>query len=251
MNINDLTALWLAEEQHAFAGWDFSHLNGRWESGTVHWDYKALIQSNLSPTSQLLDMGTGGGEFLLTLGHAYENTSVTEAWAPNIALCMERLSPLGITVHALQSDLLPMEDNRFDLVINRHESYDLSEVSRVLKPNGLFITQQVGSEDCAGLSAHLNEAGSPFTSPFTLDTELERFQQHGFTVIQSQQCYPPVKFYDIGAIVFWAKVLPWAFPEFSVHSHLPKLKTLQQKLEQQGHIVDQQHRFMLLARNSK
>ena len=38
---------------------------------------------------------------------------------------------------------LPFADNSFDLVLNRHDSYDVNEVRRVLKPGGYFITQDV------------------------------------------------------------------------------------------------------------
>ena len=36
---------------------------------------------------------------------------------------------------------MPWGDGEFDLVMNRHESYDLAEVARVLSPGGLFLTQ--------------------------------------------------------------------------------------------------------------
>ena len=50
------------------------------------------------PEKELLDMGTGGGEFLLTLGHPGEHTTVTEGYPPNVQLCRQRLEPLGIQV---------------------------------------------------------------------------------------------------------------------------------------------------------
>ncbi|WP_365845908.1 hypothetical protein [Clostridium sp.] len=40
----------------------------------------------------------------------------------------------------------PFEDNTFDIVINRHESYCVSEVKRILKTDGIFIAQQVGGK---------------------------------------------------------------------------------------------------------
>ena len=43
-------------------------------------------------------MGTGGGELLLSFNHPYDKTSVTEGYEPNIKLCQEVLSPLGIKV---------------------------------------------------------------------------------------------------------------------------------------------------------
>ena len=35
----------------------------------------------------------------------------------------------------------------FDIVINRHGAFDENEIWRVLKPKGIFITQQVGAEN--------------------------------------------------------------------------------------------------------
>ena len=35
---------------------------------------------------RLLDMDTGGGEFLLSLGHPFERTAATEGYPPNVEL---------------------------------------------------------------------------------------------------------------------------------------------------------------------
>ena len=56
--------VWKKEETAAFEGWDFSHLKGRWENEQLPWDYKTIISKYLRPEMQLLDLGTGGGEFL-------------------------------------------------------------------------------------------------------------------------------------------------------------------------------------------
>lgn len=92
-------------------------------------------------------MGTGSGEFLLTMNHPYNLTSVTEAYTPNIKLCRETLLPLGITVaQTFNDNKLPFDNDVFDIIINRHSSFDLYEVNRVLKSGGYFITQQVGEK---------------------------------------------------------------------------------------------------------
>ena len=88
----------LSEEQQPFLGWDFSYLNGRWESELLSWNYTQILNNYRSNTEILLDMGTGGGEFILNLGHPYHLISVTEGWQPNFLLCKERLEHLGITV---------------------------------------------------------------------------------------------------------------------------------------------------------
>jgi len=164
MTNNDLLKQWQAEEDHAFQGWDFSHLSGRWHMPDPPWSYKEIVKSYLKDTDTLLDMGTGGGEFLLTLNHPHKNTYVTEAYEPNYELCKKVLSPLGITVGRTYTDdefnaddILPFGDNLFDVVINRHESFDLQEVDRVLKHGGYFITQQVGSKDGNEFAERLND----------------------------------------------------------------------------------------------
>ena len=95
-----------------------------------------------------LDMDTGGGEFLLSLGHSYSRTSATEAYPPNAELCRRLLAPLGIDFQGgAGNQTLPFADSCFDMVINRHGNYDAGEVNRILKPGGIFITQQVGEDN--------------------------------------------------------------------------------------------------------
>lgn len=137
MNDNDLKTKWKYEENFAFQGWDFSHIDGRWKSETLPWDYREIVLSFLKSTDRLLDLGTGGGEFLLSLNHPFALTSVTEAYPPNVKLCNERLAPLGITVvQTYEDDKLSFEDSSFDIVISSHESFDSAEVGRVLKKGG-------------------------------------------------------------------------------------------------------------------
>ena len=82
MNRAELLAQWRREASLGMTGWDFSHLNGRYLPPALPWDYAAKARDFLKPGVRLLDMGTGGGEFLLTLGHPYALTSVTEGWPP-------------------------------------------------------------------------------------------------------------------------------------------------------------------------
>lgn len=49
-------------------GWDFSHIAGRYTEETdLPWDYQRIIFDYLKPEMKLLDIDTGGGEFLLSL----------------------------------------------------------------------------------------------------------------------------------------------------------------------------------------
>ncbi|WP_342568154.1 class I SAM-dependent methyltransferase [Psychrobacillus sp. FSL K6-4046] len=251
MNILRLKEEWLMEEAKSFKGWDFSHLKNRWEEQATPWDYRKIIDQYLSNEHTLLDMGTGGGEFLLTLGHPYENTSITEGWEPNINLCRETLEPLGIRVKQVFDDnLLPFEDQTFDVIINRHESYNLKEVRRILKKGGIFITQQVGGRDNERLSNNLIPNFKSLYPNFSLENEAQKFIAEGFSLLYKNESYPSLKFRDVGAIVYYAKIIDWEFPGFTVDSCLERLIELEKMKESQGYIESQQHRFILVAKNN-
>jgi len=247
MNWKKLKENWVEEERKGFKGWDFSQLAGRKVEGATPWNYKNEVVCFLDPRMQLLDMGTGGGEFLLELNHPYDHTSVTEAWEPNVLLCKNKLEPMGIRVEQVFDDAdLPYDDQSFDVIINRHEAYDVSEVRRILKPGGLFITQQVGSKNNEWLSTFLIE-GFQSHDDFNLQTEVRKFEDCGFHIKDQQEAFPSMRFYDVGAVVYFAKIIEWEFPGFSVETHMDRLIELQKMLKSKGFIESVEHRFFIIA----
>ena len=74
-----LHAAWRAEEAIAqIHGWDFSHIEERYaEEDDLPWDYRAAILARLRPDMRILDLDTGGGEFLRSLGHPPKNAHAT------------------------------------------------------------------------------------------------------------------------------------------------------------------------------
>ena len=136
MNQKQLIAHWKAEENIAhIQGWDFSHIEGRYtEQDDLPWDYRAVIGEYLRPEMKILDIDTGGGEFLLSLKHPHENTAAMENYPPNVQLCKAVLLPLGIDFRpGSGKGKLPFPDDSFDMVINRHGDFHLSN------PNGLSV----------------------------------------------------------------------------------------------------------------
>jgi SAM-dependent methyltransferase len=249
MDTKKLKEYWESEEKMIFKGWDFSYLDNRAIEEPLPWNYDRIVRQHLKNSSILLDMGTGGGEYLLTLNHPTRNTFATEAYPPNFELCKKKLNPLGIDVrHVIKDHELPFDNRMFDIIINRHEAFDINEIYRLLKPNGLFITQQVGGLNNKELSRFLiNDHKEITSSEHTLDHTVKAFQSKGFNILMSDEYFPMLKFFDVGALVYFAKIIEWEFPNFSVESSFDQLCQLQSNVEQQGFIESREHRFIIVA----
>ena len=250
MNTNDLIKRWKAEEEIAYIhGWDFSHIEGRYmEEGDLPWDYREEILRYLKPEMRILDIDTGGGEFLLSLNHPHTHTAATENYPPNVDLCRETLLPFGIDFRVADGKgVLPFADASFDMVINRHGDFNPSEIYRVLRPGGLFITQQVGAENDRELVELLcGQTDLPFPDQY-LNITAERFSQTGFEILDGRECFRSIRFYDVGALVWFARIIEWEFPGFTVDGSLDRLLHAQSILEEKGVIQGQIHRFFLLC----
>lgn len=249
MKQNKLFAQWLAEEQAAHIhGWDFSHIQDRYEEESgLPWNFDETVRRYLHPQHHILDIDTGGGEFLLSLGHPCPLTAATEGYPPNAALCREVLLPLGVDFREADSGgPLPFPDGSFDLVLNRHGDYLPAEVFRVLKPGGVFLTQQVGAENDRDLVELLLDPVPPFPFPRQyLSIAREDLEAVGFTITEAQEAYRPIRFWDVGALVWFARVIPWEFPGFSVEACRDRLFQAQSVLEQEGVIQGTIHRYFL------
>jgi len=241
---------WLKEEKRAFTGWDFSYIHNRMSGQATDWDYSDFVRKHLRPSHTLLDMGTGGGELLLSLSPPKGRTYATESYLPNYELCRKRLPEHGIDIRHVTADHdLPYADDYFDLVINRHASFDAREVYRVLKPGGLFMTQQVGGRNNIDLTQRLlGEAAERGTDTgFSLESTLLQLDGAGFIIEDGRECFPRRKYYDVGALVYYAKIIEWEFPGFTVERCYENLCLLQEEMNRNGYVESVEHRFLAIA----
>ena len=251
MSFEQLKEQWLAEEAVAHIhGWDFSHLNGRYTEETVlPWDYREEVLSALRPDSRILDMDTGGGEFLLSLGHPHHLTAAIENFPPNVELCRETLLPLGIDFKAAAADgPLPFPDNSFDLVLNRHGSFDPKEVFRVLKPGGVFLTQQVGEDNDRELVELVLPGQDKIYGGWSMAPVAESLKTAGFAVEKQDEAFVPIRFFDTAALVWFARTIQWEFVGFSVERCFDRLLEVEKTIAEQGEVSGRAHRFLLKAR---
>lgn len=239
---------WLKEAHQSMHGWDFDHLAGRWQTETLPWDYKTLVRERLRPDAQWLDIDTGGGELMSQFEHRPDLTAVTEGWQPNIDLLRQTLVPTGVTLYPDSAEQLTAVPNAtFDMVTNSHGAMPIARIGEVFKPGGWFVTQQVGATNNYSLSRFFDERYQSAYPDNHLLTVVTRMQAAGFEILRADQAFVKMSFRDIGAIVYYATVIPWEFPNFDVTRILPKLHQLQALLAVNGQITTFEDRFVIVA----
>lgn len=234
-----------------FKGWNFSYLDKRMITvDKMPWNYRHAVEKHLVKATCLLDMGTGGGEFLASLPNLPKNTYATESYRPNIPIAKRRLEPLGIEVKEFEDDRnLPFEDDVFDLVINRHDSYHPQELIRIMKESGTFITQQVGELDNVKLN-HFFDNHSRDDNNWCLNSAVSDLEKAGFAILSKKEAFLKTLFTDIAAVVYYLKVIQWQIPGIELDSPLviEKLKRLHEIIIEKGSFETKQHRFIIIAK---
>jgi SAM-dependent methyltransferase len=245
-----LIEAWTAEERAHFAGWDFTRIADRLVEESPPWSYESLARAALRGAASLLDLGTGGGEVLSSLRDSFpQRVFATEGYEPNVAIARDRLGPLGVTVVPYDADEthapLPFPPLFFDVVLSRHEAYEATEVGRVLRSGGTFLTQQVDARSLADLRALFGvETKWPWV---TLDTFVGDLRAAGMVIQDAQRWEGSAVFRDVGALVYFLKSVPWEVPNFTVERYKTLLFALERRLEERGFLEFRSSRFMIQA----
>jgi len=224
-------------ERRPLVGWDISY-DGR-IAFAPPWDFDALADARVRSSPDLLDMGTGGGEWLSRRPFRRGRTVATEGWTPNVAVAQARLAPLGVGVVAVQGapdnadqagaarlPSLPFADAAFQLVTNRHESFVAAEVARVLAAGGCFLTQQIGGDFDAPLRKLLGLAPRPARAAWNLAEAQRQVRAAGLRVVASGEGEARISFADVGALAWYLANLPWVLPGAPREDWRPRLAAL-------------------------
>lgn len=236
MTSDSLFDFYVKEAETKFEGWDFSYIESRVIYSPLPWSYRSLILPFVLESETLLDIGTGGGEFLSDLPFPTK-TYATESYEPNVKVSKKLLEPLGVNVVQTYADgKIPFKNNFFDLIINRNESFTALEVNRILKKGHILITQQVGTND--GLEINQALQGPPpedYDPSWTLNTFTTTLEKANFKILRREEAKCLTRVYDIGALIYYLKAIPWQIPDFSVSKYLHELKNLHNQIESTGY----------------
>src|SRR5260370_1497323 len=226
----------LAEAMAApFSGWDFSWLEGRRveeEDTETTWDYDERARKRIQAAASLLDLGTGGGERLSRVGPLPRFAVATEAYGPNVPVATRRLQPVWVQVVRTHPGVhdsrgpqpdgrfaerrLPFQDASFELVLAHSSAFCPAEVYRVLRSGGLLLTAQ-GAPSVPPTLADILEGPIPAWAKegqgWDIDTTLD---EAGFATVEKLEAFPKTTYLDIGAVLFFLKVVPLPINHFAV-----------------------------------
>jgi SAM-dependent methyltransferase len=244
--MKELHYQWKKEYEAPFSGWDFSHLENQWIDEHPPWDYKELARQLVQKSEAVLDIGTGGGEVLASLAPFPRHAVATEIWEPNIPVAREKLEPLGVKVVGVsEEDNTPFKDGEFDTVLSRHADFKPDEIFRILKPEGTFLTEQVGGNNLWDLAEEF-DAILPYKE-LTFDYWQREIQDAGLVLKQAKKWTGKMEFMDVGAIVYFIKAIPWQIPGFDIDKDMHYLEKLHHKLENGERLAYTQVRFLFQA----
>jgi hypothetical protein len=240
----------LREAEHApVGGWDFGWLEGRAVEERPSWHYFDRVTERAAACSTLLEVEAGVGRMIGSLPVLPRLAVATEAFPPSVAVAAPRLRARGVplVVTSPARPGLPFASGRFELVVSRHPVAPWwQEIGRVLERGGSYFAQHVGPHSLRSLSEFLM---GPLPEEDVRHPAIERraAEAAGLEVRVLEVERPRTAFFDIGAVVWFLRVVPWIVPDFEVASYRSRLLALHEVIERDGRFETMASRVLVDA----
>jgi len=232
-------------------GWDFSWLDGRASEQRPSWGYAAAMARRLATVQAALDVQTGGGEVLDSAPSLPPLMVATESWPPNVRTAASRLRPRGVSVlAAADTPHWPLAGGAFDLVTSRHPvTVRWAEIARVLRPGGTYLAQHVGPESMVGLVEQFRGPLPPAVRRDRHpDDEAQAARAAGLEVVDVRMERLRTEFRDVGAVVWFLRMVVWLVPDFTVDRYRRQLEELHARIAAGGPFVAHSTRVLIEVR---
>ncbi|MDP6667891.1 MAG: class I SAM-dependent methyltransferase [Dehalococcoidia bacterium] len=229
-------------------GWDFSKIQSR--RGEIPWDYRAVVQSETPPAARALDIGTGGGEYLLEMAAFFSSVVGIDPDPEMIAVATSNAQKSGIANVSFQkgsADELPFSGNTLDFAMNRQAPFNLQEIARVLRPGGVFVTQQVGIRNLENIVAPFG--GQAFPENAIPSTARRTALQVGLVVDRLDEYDTEYRYLNLDSLVFQLKAIShYLLHPVSGDSGMTKLlEAARVSSDGRGQFISNEHRWLMVA----
>ena len=233
-------------------GWDFSWLDGRATEERPSWGYARMLVPRLARANAALDIQTGGGEVfaevLAKVPNPPDTLAATESWKPNLAIARRHLSPFNASVFECADDAdLPFPDGSFDLIVSRHPTVVLwNEIARVLRPGGIYISQQIGPGSIRELRDFMM-GPQPVSRRRSSERVTRDAEAAGLDVVDLRQEALRVAFNDVASVIYFLRKVVWTVPGFTVEGYRDQLASLHAQIESEGTFIAHSQRLLVEA----
>jgi SAM-dependent methyltransferase len=223
-------------ERAPVGAWDFGWLDGRAVEDRPTWRFFDRAAERAAGVAALLEVQAGVGAMIGRLPSLPALSVATEGFPPSVAIAGPRLRARGVhlVVTSQARQALPFAEGRFELVLCRHPvEVWWGEIARVLRPGGRYFAQHVGPHSLRTLSELFH---GPLRERSARDPDAERraAERAGLVVQTLRVERPRTAFYDIGAVVYFLRLVPWIVPGFTVDDHRDTLRRLHGRIERDG-----------------
>ena len=230
-------------------GWDFSRINI--EQDPPLWNYVDVVRRYLTPTARVLDIGTGGGEIFFSLASDFGEAVAVDHWPRQIEAAKRNLAAQSIdniSLALMGAGDLQFEDASFDVVLTRHLRVYPSEVLRVLRPGGYFITQLVGPWTGRNVLNAFGWTPASF-GPDWWQTSAElatTFQTLDTHILAQAEFDVPLWYQDIESFLLYLTTVPW--PEkIDLDKHWENINRVLEKALSERGIASNEHCGLLIV----
>ncbi|MGG3510241.1 class I SAM-dependent methyltransferase [Paenibacillus lautus] len=180
----------------ALNGWDFSQV--RCISEGVEWDFYDEVSKCCTPSDVVLDIGTGGGENLLSIADKAAllvGIDLSHAMIETARRNKRNVPVSNVRLMQMNAESLQFPEAFFNVISCRHSPFRASEVGRVLDEDGVFLTQQVRECDKANLAQAFGRGQSSREDGALKDQYMKELRLAGFGDIQYAE-YDAVEYYE-------------------------------------------------------
>ena len=191
-------------------GWDFSRVKCITEG--LQPDFYTEVKKNCRTSDLLLDLGTGGGEAVLTIANALLLLVGIDQSAAMVETAIRNGARAGISnarFFQMEAAQLNFPESFFNVVSCRHSEFYPEEMAKVLTKGGIFLTQQVSEDDKLNLKEAFGRGQAFGAKAGTLkENYITELCNAGFSDIQAYEFHITEYYQTAEDLIFLLKHTP-------------------------------------------
>lgn len=204
-----------------------------------------IARQYLKPADHMAFMSVDKGEYAKHFGTYSESVFDVEPYFDATEVQQNLVDTPVRAIGLAENNKLPFKDGRMDLIFDEYSNYDKNEVTRVLKPGGIFIVNQYGTNNLKEFLSMYMPVG--MRGSWDLKNCQKTLESAGYTILEGYEDYGYIRFRNIAQLHTYLKK---AVPDDAEHPEKYRAfytKALQE-IKKNGFFQLTTYRFLTVAR---